>query len=367
MIWHPSPNGSFSVKSAYRLAREGTDICGNIHMGQTSSFGVLPTVWKKLWGLQIHPKVKLFMWKCLNNVLTTNVALFARKFRFDPVCSRCGKAEESISHVLFRCEVAIKVWIHSPFRLRPEELLDCRNMTDWWDCIQERINQSHMPPFSLGMALLYCWWIWRARNDFIVNGKCWATEAVSGKAQGDFFEFKDANSKVPSPLSRSTRNGTLVWQCPGMNVTKINVDAAVSRSSNSIGTGTMARGNDGKVLGIFLSIHTSITSSRIAEAMAIRDGLKLGIDLNLSKVVIESDAEAIVRKCSTSLDPPIDIAAIIFDCLALKESFSSCEFDFVKHDCNRVAQCCAQKALLNGWSGMWTSILPPWGSQLSDV
>lgn len=311
--------------------------------------------------------MKLFMWKCLNNAVATNVALVARKIRFDPVCSRCGKAEESISHVLFLCEVAIKVWIHSPFRLRPEELLDCRNMTDWWDCIQERISQSHMPPFLLGMALLYCWWIWRARNDFIFNGKCWATEAVSGKAQGDFFEFQDANSKVPSPLSRSTRNGTLVWQRPGMNVTKINVDAAVSRSLNSIGTEAIARGHDGKVLGIFLSIHTGINSSRIAEAMAIRDGLKLGIDLNLSKVVIESDAEAIVRKCSTSLDSPIDIAAIIFDCLALKESFSFCEFGFVKRDCNRAAHCCAQKALLNGWSGLWTSILPPWGSHLSHV
>ncbi|KAI8547416.1 hypothetical protein RHMOL_Rhmol07G0194000 [Rhododendron molle] len=180
-------------------------------------------------------------------------------------------------------------------------------------------------------------------------------QAVSGKVQRDFYEFQDANFKVPSPLSRSTCNGTLVWQRPGMIITKNNVDAAVSRSSNFVGTGAIARGHDGKVFGIFLSIYTGITSSR---SMAIRDGLKLGIDLNLSKVVIESNAEAIVRKCSTSLDPPIDIAAIIFDCLALKESFSSYEFGFVKRDCNRAVHCCAQKALLNGWSGLWTSIVP---------
>lgn len=42
------------------------------------------------------------------------------------------------------------------------------------------------------------------------------------------------------------------------------------------------------IYGIFLSIDTGITSSRIVEDMAIRDGLKLWIDLNLSKVVIES-------------------------------------------------------------------------------
>lgn len=132
-----------------------------------------------------------------------------------------------------------------------------------------------------------------------------------------------------------------------MNVTKINVDVAVFRSLNSIVTRVVAQDHDCKVLGIFLSFHTDISSSRIVEAMAIQDGLKLGIDLNLSKVVNESDAESIVRKYSASLDPPVDITTIILDCLALKESFSSCEFCFVKRDCNSAAHCCAQKVLLN--------------------
>ncbi|KAF7153136.1 hypothetical protein RHSIM_Rhsim01G0076000 [Rhododendron simsii] len=107
-IWHPSPNGTFSVKSAYRLAKESSSSHHNLQEGQSSSSSVLPTVWKKLWGLSIHPKVKLFIWKCFNNEVATNLALVLRKVRADPVCSRCGKAEESIAHVLFQCEAAIK-------------------------------------------------------------------------------------------------------------------------------------------------------------------------------------------------------------------------------------------------------------------
>lgn len=94
----------------------------------------------------------LFMWKCFNNAVATNSALVAWKIRTDPVCLRCGKAEESITHLLFRCEPAIKVWTLSPFRLRPEELQECRHMTDWWECLQERIAQNHLPSSSMGLG-----------------------------------------------------------------------------------------------------------------------------------------------------------------------------------------------------------------------
>ncbi|KAF7142421.1 hypothetical protein RHSIM_Rhsim05G0208700 [Rhododendron simsii] len=60
-IWHPSRNGTFSVKTAYHLAKEGLSSRCDLQAGQTSSSNVLPTIWKKLWGLSIHPKVKMFI------------------------------------------------------------------------------------------------------------------------------------------------------------------------------------------------------------------------------------------------------------------------------------------------------------------
>ncbi|XP_058185165.1 uncharacterized protein LOC131302511 [Rhododendron vialii] len=194
-------------------------------------------------------------------------------------------------------------------------------MVDWWVCIYDRITQSRLPSPFLGMTLLYCWWIWRARNDFIFNGIVWATDAVSRKAQGDFYEFQDANTKVPHPPLSSSLMGTLVWQRPKMNVLKINVDAAICRSSNTIGTGAVARRDNGQVIGIFIAIHDGINSSRIAEALAIRNGLKLGAALKHPKVHIESDAEAIVRSCSDDQVPPSDIAVVIHNCLVFEEIF----------------------------------------------
>ncbi|KAI8572009.1 hypothetical protein RHMOL_Rhmol01G0165500 [Rhododendron molle] len=101
--------------------------------------------------------------------------------------------------------------------------------------------------------------------------------------------------------------------------------------------------------------------------MAIRNGMNLGIALYVGRVLIESDAESIVRGFSMSKDPPSDIAVLVQDCLVLKDSFQLCDISFVKRDCNRAAHACAKKAFPCNLSDLWTTTLPPWGSSLSDI
>lgn len=59
-----------------------------------------------------------------------------------------------------------------------------------------------------------------------------------------------------------------------------------------------------------------------------------------------------MRKCDDDYDPPFGIAVVIQDCLVLKNLFSSYYLGFVKHDCNKAAQCCAKKKLPNGMSSL---------------
>ncbi|XP_058198477.1 uncharacterized protein LOC131313998 [Rhododendron vialii] len=172
-VWHYSPNGVFTVKSAYCLEKESLINELDNHGAQTSSANVMALIWKKLWGLPILPKIKFFAWKCFNEALATNSALTAKK-------------------------------------KRPEE----------------------------GMI-------------------------------------------------------------------KINVDAAVSKATSTIGTGAIARNANGSILEIFNKSYEGLTSPRLAEAMAIRNGLNLGVALNVGRVLIESDAESIVRSCSMSKIHPL--------------------------------------------------------------
>lgn len=64
-IWHPSSTGLFSVKSAYHLEKEGSLALPSNQRAQTSSAGVMPLIWKRMWGLPIHPKIKFFCMEVL--------------------------------------------------------------------------------------------------------------------------------------------------------------------------------------------------------------------------------------------------------------------------------------------------------------
>ncbi|XP_058223297.1 uncharacterized protein LOC131333014 [Rhododendron vialii] len=275
-VWHYSPNGVFTVKSAYCLEKESLINELDNHGAQTSSANVMALIWKKLRGLPIHPKIKFFAWKCFNEALATNSALTAKK---------CG-----FFHLF---------------------VLDLRSLKTVDICLTGGIV------FAI-----------KTRNDLVFNGTSWPAEAINGKAQADFFEFLEANVK-PSPTQVASSNPeTLVWKRPEEGMIKINVDAAVSKATSTIGTGAIARNASGSILGIFIKSYEGLTSPRLAKAMAIRNGMNLGVALNVGRVLIESDAESIVRSCSMSKNPPSDIAVLVQDCLALKDSFQLCDFKF---------------------------------------
>lgn len=82
------------------------------------------------------------------------------------------------------------------------------------------------------------------RNDFIFNGVKWATEAVNGKAQADFYDFSETNAKASLSPWQLIQDENRTWARPEANVVKINVDAGVSKESNQSGTGAiLARDN----------------------------------------------------------------------------------------------------------------------------
>lgn len=73
--------------------------------------------------------------------------------------------------------------------------MEFQYLTDWWECIQDRVTQGLLPSSSFGLGLVYWWWIWRMRNDFVIIGIKWA--------QGGYHELMEANVKIPSILWRT--------------------------------------------------------------------------------------------------------------------------------------------------------------------
>lgn len=117
--WHPSKTGEFSTKSLYSLIKP------------SSNSSNIP--WNKVWNMRTSPSVRLFVYKCINNMLP----LTSHPSRFTDVsndCTFCGHTGETMEHLFFHCPFARSVWfasIANPFSLIP--LIDSvkRWILDW--------------------------------------------------------------------------------------------------------------------------------------------------------------------------------------------------------------------------------------------
>lgn len=63
IIWHLNKKGSFTVKSAYRLAME-VNCSQEASQSDISKSGC---EWKSLWSLGVQPRIKVCTWKIVND------------------------------------------------------------------------------------------------------------------------------------------------------------------------------------------------------------------------------------------------------------------------------------------------------------
>ena len=62
-------------------------------------------------------KLRDFQFRLLHNIVITNCQLFKWKKRDDDLCTFCKKDNESIIHLLLRCEVSKAIWTYVEHKL----------------------------------------------------------------------------------------------------------------------------------------------------------------------------------------------------------------------------------------------------------
>ena len=65
---------------------------------------------KKIWRLNIPPKIKMFWWKLLHDGLPVAYNLNQRGCKLEPTCKVRGDYDENIDHMLIQCRVAREIW-----------------------------------------------------------------------------------------------------------------------------------------------------------------------------------------------------------------------------------------------------------------
>ena len=96
MRWGYIDKGTFSIKEVYNIR-----IRNQIEEEET---------WKKIWTLNLWPKVGLFTWLLVKGRILTCENLRKRGVQGPSQCYMCFQAKETMSHLLDNCPFVAAIW-----------------------------------------------------------------------------------------------------------------------------------------------------------------------------------------------------------------------------------------------------------------
>ncbi|KAH1063333.1 hypothetical protein J1N35_028320 [Gossypium stocksii] len=102
-VWRGEQSGIFFVRSAYKLLQEAK-LNPIIIQTETKTF------YKKLWNLQVPPKLKITIWRISWNYIPSLPNLKVRRVVADSHCPKCHQEEENDNHVFSLCPTSTEVW-----------------------------------------------------------------------------------------------------------------------------------------------------------------------------------------------------------------------------------------------------------------
>lgn len=331
-VWPHTHSGTYSVRTGYHIARSKFQ---PPQVFPSSSISLNPSFWNQIWSVKTPQKVKIFLWKICQNALPVRENLFRRQMITSPLCPICNSEQETIEHALLLCSWTRQVWFGSQLQIIPT----AENVTriDLW--LQEKfiLLSAHKDCKEIGISLLAntLWGIWKGRNNFTFNHERLNPLLVINQACSLTHEFNSQRLNRITSSSPHLRSTATVWRPPSRGRLKCNVDAAFCAKKKVAALAAILRDSNGfMVTGSALRIPCY--SSRLAEALAIREGLQLARSCFCEEIILESDNLELVEACRSGV-LLTDEAVVIGDILEMKKAFSVCAFVWAPRLANQPA------------------------------
>jgi hypothetical protein len=231
--WNFTKSGIFSVKSAYHLAVERKKLKkGNAESSNSSDDhrGRLA-----LWDVQVPGKVKIHMWRLVENGLAVGTELSRRSIKDGVICLVCGRTENLV-HRFWTCPHSVSAWafladltgFHAP---TPPKRLKCHSELKGW--LLDWIGKAPADKLLWFFMLIYK--LWLARNDARETKQIEDPRAIVEKAKAAVEEWSAVHVKTPSSNIRSVEH----WLSPEPGRVKVNADGAFRTADSSGGSGVV--------------------------------------------------------------------------------------------------------------------------------
>jgi ribonuclease HI len=148
-------------------------------------------------------------------------------------------------------------------------------------------------------VLVTLWSIWWARRRAIHE------EEFQSPLSTRLFIKRYLDELEWTPQSDKTTRGIIkpassAWIRPPAGCMKLNVDGAVAKSTAKGAVGVVCRNDQGIFVGASAVVFAGVTDPMTLESYACREGLDLANDLNIQRLAISSDCQAVVNDINSS-------------------------------------------------------------------
>ncbi|KAE8770061.1 hypothetical protein D1007_58250 [Hordeum vulgare] len=306
--WQYERSGVFSVRSCNRMVmatkarREGwlNGDTGSSHPTQEE------TNWKRLWGVRVPSKLRMFAWRLARASLPTGQERGRRHMTTEVSCPICHAAVDTWRHALLNCNMAKSVW-----SLRDDE--DDSLLSVYGDETDDPKLWLHGLCNALSgdrfvTVLTTLWAIWWARRRAIHEKEFQSPLSTHLFIQRYLSEVRGLPAKNPQQ-GRPARTLRPRWIPPATGETKMNVDGAVGKSSNTGVVGVICRNDQGGFLGASAVVFPGMIDPEVLEAHACREALALAEDMMVSRIRIASDCLRVVDELKEQLSMPLFLEA----------------------------------------------------------
>ena len=260
------------------------------------------------------PKIKIFIWQVCHNILPVRGTLLRRGLIINPACPLCLGDIESIEHIFKDCPLVHKVWDLAAQHSWLPPTLSPPGCPDLFSCLN-KIKSSHNSQALQKFSFLL-WSIWKSRNEMVFNNEIFNPVACLIRAKKASAEWRIRTCMSVDHYSRgsSSSPGTpshlVRWYPPPPGFVKLNFDGSLINSSAA--GGFIIRDWTGRLIKAGATYYGD-TSILVAEARALRDGLRLAIQAGFTNIIIEGDNKTVIQALKGMVHVPWKISTIIED------------------------------------------------------
>jgi ribonuclease HI len=335
IVWKEEQHGEYTVRSGYRAVMRAKEderrraVAGN---------------WKNLWQILAPPKAKHLLWRICRNCLPTRVQLRHHYVQCPEVCELCSEENEDSWHVLFGCNMVRNCWNAAGLQAVVEQRLNA------FDCVQDIIFDicSKESKEVAGRVATLLWLLWHNRNQWI-----WNQEKKDGAQLGaqafhmwdDWYKVQQVDNNIPDIEQVQQLHN---WIPPRHGWFKCNVDAAFHNGGRITSGGWCIRDERGQ----FICAGTNLMDGELtiieAEALALIEAMRMACNMNMHKVMFETDAQIVVGAANSNHVGVSLFSTIICNIKNLLLLNPNFEVKFVKRQANSVAHKLARAA--NSWA-----------------